>query len=500
MGVLTGARGLIKQRQQHGRAKFFSKKEQARLSAFLDKRGVKKLNDFFEDGEEEELEEDQNVLIERLEANIRQLSEKCAALDAQNILVPVQQLDILARFLSHALSLLILYLYWKLVVVWMTKHLPSLSSFFECYDGNPILDRLAMMYQHPVALAFAKGVLLLLPYMYNRSTHGSTHRRFQVFVIAFFVIGRVRFCRWRERIFLQEDPQSNNPVTRFGESCTNDGIWEANYEINARFLYLSILRLRGLWTKTAQYLSSRADFMPVGYIRELSKLQDQAPATPWSEVEKLLPKKVKEELTDIDPTPIASASIGQVHTARVKATNQKVVIKVQHPHARTLMTDDFWSLKVITRIIAWLEPDYGFMEILMREWAKEAKKELDFRNEAQHLRQAIHALKSMIPSKESFVYTNGENRIPFQVEIPEPLEEFSNRDVLVMSFCEGCRVDDFEQIDGWGLARDAIMDGVAQTYAHYMYCSTIFNGDPHPGVSFFHNFWNGDTRRLALTH
>jgi hypothetical protein len=154
----------------------------------------------------------------------------------------------------------------------------------------------------------------------------------------------------------EENNDENNVIPRYGESCTNDGIWEANCEISARLLYLSILRLRGLWTKTAQYLSSRADFMPVSYIRELSKLQDQAPATEWKDIEATLSglKGYKKgRLVDIQEMPIASASIGQVHVGYLLKNDdndndnnsttdnkkgEKVAIKVQHPHAYRLMT------------------------------------------------------------------------------------------------------------------------------------------------------------------
>jgi predicted unusual protein kinase regulating ubiquinone biosynthesis (AarF/ABC1/UbiB family) len=287
------------------------------------------------------------------------------------------------------------------------------------------------------------------------------------------------------------DDDTTGKISRFGESCTNDGIWEANYEISARFLYLGIFRLRGLWTKTAQYMSSRADFMPVSYIRELSKLQDQAPATEWKEVEVMLKRLQNfEKLADIEETPIASASIGQVHVARLAATKEKVAIKVQHPHAQRLMTDDFWSLQVLTKVLTWLEPEYAFMENLIREWSLEARKELDFRFEADHLRDARKALESMYYDDETsnngneakqqqLLYTTG--GVPFQVEVPEPLDDLCNRDVLVMHFCEGCRVDDFAQIQEWKLSRDAIMDAISRTFAHFMYCSTIFNGDPHAG-------------------
>jgi predicted unusual protein kinase regulating ubiquinone biosynthesis (AarF/ABC1/UbiB family) len=310
-------------------------------------------------------------------------------------------------------------------------------------------------------------------------------RRFHVFACAFIVIARVKLCRWREEAFMTKDDDSTcaTVVPNFGECLTEANIWDANYEISARFLLLSIRRVKGLWTKTAQYMSSRADFMPVPYVRELSKLQDEAPATPWNEIKSLLSERVRKELTGIEETPLASASIGQVHVAYLKKTGEKVVVKVQHPHARTLMTDDFWSLKVIARICSWLEPEYEFIEVLMREWATEARKELDFTTEVDHLVLAQAAVDELHTSKDHVVYTSSP-AVPFQVEIPRPIESLCTDQVIVMTYCEGVRVDDFDKLKQWNLSRDAVLDGIAQTFAHMMYCTSIFNGDPHAGNLF----------------
>ena len=384
-----------------------------------------------------------------------------------------------------------------------------------------------------------------LPLIYNYFTRGKFYRRIQIFSTAAIILARIKLCRWREHNFVQQLQQTQSPqlsqatttttnptttsnnsinntvIPRYGESCTMDGIWESNYEISARFLWLSVSRLRGLWTKSAQYLSSRADFMPVSYIRELSKLQDDAPATPWKDVEHLLPPQLRNAIIDVDTTPIASASIGQVHVAtinyvvgfdqdnddnddgggsiiidddpnhpqrRVKTKKKKVVIKIQHPHARTLMIDDFWSLKVICRVVGWLEPDYKFMEILMNEWAVEARKELDFTNEAYHLdlaRSALeewrttHSTTSVDDGGVGYTMIRNKKTVPFQVEVPEPLKEFSNDRVLVMEYCDGCRVDDFQQLSKWKLSRHHVLDALSQTFAYFMYQSRIFNGDPH---------------------
>jgi len=425
-------------------------------------------------------EESANDRIERLEKENKTLSDRCACLEAQNILVAVQQLDIAARAIAIVSSAVSMYYYWKFLW-WVMASIPILlDKYLPALIKVPAI-RLVF---HSISWTFLKYLFTFVPYAYNRMTYGSVHRRFEVFAVAFIVIARMKLCRWREHMFVTD---ARDYVAKFGEDMSEDAIWNANYDISARFLYVSILRLKGLWTKSAQYLSSRADFMPESYVRELKKLQDEAPATSWDDVKRMLSPKLLRELVDIDPTPLASASIGQVHTARVKSTGEKVVVKVQHPHARTLMTDDFWSLKVIARIVAWMDPEYEFFEILMREWATEARKELNFVAEAKNLRSAKLAIDSFTP-KGVVMHTHSNktepNGVPFQVEIPVPVTQLCDANVLTMSFCEGTRVDNFSQLKEWDLSRDAVMDAVAQSFAHMMYITDIFNGDPHPGNIF----------------
>lgn len=443
--------------------------------------------------------------IASLQKQVDTLNTKCGYLEAQNILVSVQQLDLLARGLAWLVTLLALFVYWQ--GIW-----GAIRLFYDFAFGctAAVVPRFLLYILVKVLL---RGALVVVPYYYNEYTHGAAYRRAQVFAIAAIVIVRVRQCRWREQMFIKnrDGTESGDSATKeissvkeqtttttttnvsndgvygisqYGEDITEEALWEANYEISARFLYVSILRLKGLWTKTAQYLSSRADFMPTSYVRELKRLQDETEATPWEDIKRMIPATILDCLMDVNQTPLASASIGQVHTARLKSTGDKVVIKVQHPHARSLILDDFWSLSVILRVVSWLEPDYEFVEILMREWSKEARKELDFTIEAQNLKDAQVSIQQLWKTPETVVYTTGPKAVPFQVEIPTPLDDLCNEQILVMSFCEGVRVNDRSKLDEWGVSPVAVMDGVAQVFAHMMYTTMIFNGDPHPGNLF----------------
>jgi hypothetical protein len=79
------------------------------------------------------------------------------------------------------------------------------------------------------------------------------HRRFQVFVVAFIVVGRIRLCRWREKMFVQSEStkstsenSSLSKIPRYGEGCNDNGIWEANYEISGESQYTLLLGSTGV--------------------------------------------------------------------------------------------------------------------------------------------------------------------------------------------------------------------------------------------------------------
>ncbi len=493
-------------------------------------------------------------IIQQLQIENEMLFSKCHKLESQNIIASAQMIDFYAICLGVITTVFVYGLYIHLInyifshshdwiIMMMTKMMTMIMTMIMMND-----EQNQQQQQHEQIImtsSFVKNnfillcqcITIILPYIYNKMNHGITYRRFQVFAVAFIFIGRVKMTRWRVAKYISSSNNNNNNknnddndeedgiqdnrnrnnnnninIPKFGEEITEDDIWESVYEINARFLYSSILRLRGLWTKTAQYMSSRADFVPTAYVRELSKLMDEAPSTDWKDVEMMLHRaKVDssrggrggggggtfiDHFEYIEHEPIASASIGQVHIAKLKKEyihhadgnedeEGKVVIKVQHPHAHTLLTDDFLSLRIITRIVSILEPEFKFLEILMKEWATEARKELNFLTEVENLQIAQESVLNM--EKSCDMMTNEVRvveewkRIPFAVEIPSPFPKLSSSRVMVMSFCEGKRIDNLDQIRKCNVPHEAVINAVSQVFAHQMYVSDIFNGDPHPG-------------------
>merc|ERR1719162_1218720 len=152
--------------------------------------------------------------------------------------------------------------------------------------------------------------------------------------------------------------QEKRKRKEFGISEDQDGddypdiitLWDSAHEKNALRLTENIKHLSGFWVKVGQFLSSRTDIMPQNYLKSLSSLQDSLPPKPFEDILKTLDEEfTKDEMSlikYIDPEPLATASIAQVHRATM-LNGQEVVIKVQHRGVSSLMLQDMENLSSI---------------------------------------------------------------------------------------------------------------------------------------------------------
>jgi aarF domain-containing kinase len=244
-------------------------------------------------------------------------------------------------------------------------------------------------------------------------------------------------------------------------------LWSKVNERNAIRLTEQIKSLRGFWVKVGQYLSSRADVMPVEYLRELASLTDSMPARPYSEIEATLAEELSPEelkqIAYIDPEAISTASLAQVHRARL-LDGQEVVLKVQHRGIGSLMLQDMNNLKVILNMIAWSDPDLDFGPVI-REWNQETKKELDFRIECDNMNDVRKLLE--------------DNNV--QAIIPKVIPGLVFERVLVMEFCEGFAVRDLDKMDEYNVDRRLLLERICSAWAVQMHVGGVFNADPHSG-------------------
>ncbi|KAK6158642.1 hypothetical protein DH2020_005956 [Rehmannia glutinosa] len=251
-------------------------------------------------------------------------------------------------------------------------------------------------------------------------------------------------------------------------------LWEKAHECNARRVLNLIVELEGLWVKLGQYLSTRADVLPPAYIRLLRQLQDSLPPRPLQEVCRTITRELGKSMDDLflkfDNTPLATASIAQVHRATL-GDGQDVVVKVQHEGIKEIILEDLKNAKSIVDWIAWAEPQYNFNPMI-DEWCKEAPKELDFNHEAENTRKVSRNLGCKNNCED-----NNINRV--DVLIPEII--MSTEKVLILEYMDGVRLNDSESLQALGVDKQKLVEEITRAYAHQIYVDGFFNGDPHPG-------------------
>ena len=145
----------------------------------------------------------------------------------------------------------------------------------------------------------------------------------------------------------------------------------------------NLIALGPTFIKIGQALGTRADLLPLAYVKELSTLQDRVPPFPTAEafarIEAELGRKLSEAYAEIDAEPIASASLGQVYRARLH-TGQEVAVKVQRPHLRETIGFDVSVLARITRLLARFPSlsENADWEGMLREFRATISEEMDY--------------------------------------------------------------------------------------------------------------------------
>eukprot|EP00521_Asterionellopsis_glacialis_P006022 CAMPEP_0195281418 /NCGR_PEP_ID=MMETSP0707-20130614/737_1 /TAXON_ID=33640 /ORGANISM="Asterionellopsis glacialis, Strain CCMP134" /LENGTH=978 /DNA_ID=CAMNT_0040340301 /DNA_START=58 /DNA_END=2994 /DNA_ORIENTATION=+ len=254
-------------------------------------------------------------------------------------------------------------------------------------------------------------------------------------------------------------------------------LWDTIHERNSKKLTRSIKKLEGFWIKVGQYLSSRADVMPPAYLQQLSTLQDSMPPKSYQDIQQTLQEQLSDDemnmLESIDPKPLSTASLAQVHRATLREnkdgdndedTMRDVVLKVQHRGVASLMVQDMANLKSILTMVAKFEPDSDFTPII-QEYTSEVTKELDFRTEAQNMEEVRTLLETQ----------------KIRAIVPEVVPALVKERVLVMEYCEGFAIRDLQALEDHGVDRELLLRRVVDSWAVQMHVGGVFNADPHPG-------------------
>ena len=236
----------------------------------------------------------------------------------------------------------------------------------------------------------------------------------------------------------------------------------------ARWFTNQLIDLGSAFIKIGQLLSARPDLIPNTWIQELSKLQDQVPQFSYPTVEEIIKKELAQkfsEINQIDPLPIGSASLAQVHKATLK-NGKEVVFKVQRPNLKNLFNID---LNIMQQIASLLQKNKKWSR--GRNWVEIAKecrkvlmKELDFKCEAQYAARF----------RQQFL--DDEN-----IEVPEVIWDLSSEKVLCLSYLEGIKISEIEKLKSKNIDLPRIAEIGAISYLKQLVNYGFFHADPHPG-------------------
>ncbi|HJK91195.1 MAG TPA: AarF/UbiB family protein [Polyangiaceae bacterium LLY-WYZ-15_(1-7)] len=244
---------------------------------------------------------------------------------------------------------------------------------------------------------------------------------------------------------------------------------------NARRFRATSEELGGAFLKVGQMLSTRPDLVPAPWIAELSHLQDAAPPVPFDAIRAVLEEDLgaplDERFADFDETPLAAASIGQVHRARTH-DGREVAVKVQRPGIRTLVEADLRLLEHFLEALAPSLPPTD-MDTIVREARAAVLRELDY----DHERARMAELAAFLDAVDG-------------VRAPTPFPELSGPRVITASFERGRKIT--AALDEWAAAREegdleaaarlsTALGRVLDAYLRQVLEAGVFQADPHPG-------------------
>jgi ubiquinone biosynthesis protein len=250
----------------------------------------------------------------------------------------------------------------------------------------------------------------------------------------------------------------------FGRSWRDARVGEVHTR-NARRVYATILRLQGLFIKVGQLLSIMANFLPSEFRAELEGLQDQVPPRPYAEIAERLESELGERrgaIASLDPEPMASASLGQVHSALL-VDGRRVAVKVQHRDIDEIVRLDLRTIRRIMGIVQAFVPVQG-LDAYYHQIKALLSQELDFALEADNIERIA----------KNFV---ADPRVVF----PKPVRELSTRRVLTTTYVEGVKVSDVAALGALGVDKKDVAQRLVRVYCQMIFVDGTYHADPHPG-------------------
>ena len=235
---------------------------------------------------------------------------------------------------------------------------------------------------------------------------------------------------------------------------------------NARRLKETILELKGLFIKVGQLISIMSNFLPEEFRGELEGLQDKIPSRPYEEIA----ARIRAELGDspevlfisFNETPIASASLAQVHEAYLP-DGRRVAVKVQYPDINKIARQDLKTIQRILVLVGFIFRVKG-LTTNFQQIKETVLEELDFRKEAEHI-ETIAANFRSDPD----------------IKLPGVIHQLSTRRILTTEFMDGIKVTNLTYLEENSIDRETLANRIVTAYCRMIFIDGIYHADPHPG-------------------
>ena len=242
---------------------------------------------------------------------------------------------------------------------------------------------------------------------------------------------------------------------------------EWKFKKHAKKALKVFIELGPSYIKLGQWLSSRADLLPLPYLEELAKLQDKVPPAEFSKVKPIIESelgKLENIFESFNTSALLGASLGQVYLA--KYNNRDVIIKISRPNIEEVIENDIYILKKILPLATrFIDPNLAFSaEGMLSQFIETVYEEMDYRIEADNL----------VTIKRNLAGDNS-------VIIPNVIQDRTSKHVLTMEYIPGIKITDIATLDAMGIDRSMLVTRVHRLFFKMLLRHNIFHADPHPG-------------------
>ena len=252
-----------------------------------------------------------------------------------------------------------------------------------------------------------------------------------------------------------------------GRRPRNEAELRPTHDRAADAILATALSMRGVIIKMCQAVATRADVFPPEFVERLKECHDRVPAQPFAvirpAVERELGKPLDAVFASFEETPLAAASLAQVHAATL-LDGTEVAVKVQYPDIEDIVRTDLRNMERACRVYEWADPQPLELLPLLRELTQHLGMELDFRREGR----CADRVRGIFASNPNVV-------------VPRIHHAFSTDRLLVMERVRGIKITEKAALEAAGLDPADVVQDLMAAYVRMILAAGFFQADPHPG-------------------